>query len=333
MLDITNQCSRKVVCTGNITFSSQANELEIGQVYTCTSIRRSDNNHKMIVSLKEFPGKEYDVIMFSETNLVTNRKRDSIPKKTGDSMFDYEVVSNGQLKDMSSSSLDLANTTPRLIYHPSSFTEFKSINPLLKNNEYYFLTEISEIKEQNPAIYLSEFPGIMFDPTWFIEVDDMIHNINTPFTKENLKEIYKNIKTPDIKQFYKLGNVNVYENLEVLEESVPYIISILSETGQGNDKLALSIINPYTLEIEVELLTNIESFSISLEYPCTRDICIGISNFVKNRIPHAVICVQSIGIGNEILNWLVRDPYIRGRVYYEYEYDEFLVRDQYMLPQ
>lgn len=132
---------------------------------------------------------------------------------------------------------------------------------------------------------------------------------DSPFSEEDLMAIQE-IKPNIIEEHYimDLYQLNVYKKLN---QKVPYIVGVDVATGVNNDSTAVSIVNPYTLQIDAEFRSPI------MGYP---DLKRFLYQLVKKYIPNAVLCIEKNHGGDSVIQDL-RETVLNRNLYHSMSKD------------
>ena len=132
---------------------------------------------------------------------------------------------------------------------------------------------------------------------------------DSPFSEEDLMAIQE-IKPQIIEEHYimDLYQLNVYKTLN---PKVPYLVGVDVATGVNNDSTAVSIVNPYTLQIDAEFRSPI------MGYP---DLKRFLYQLVKKYIPNAVLCIEKNHGGDSVIQDL-RETVLNRNIYHSMSKD------------
>ena len=132
---------------------------------------------------------------------------------------------------------------------------------------------------------------------------------DSPFSEEDLMAIQE-IKPNIIEEHYimDLYQLNVYKTLN---PKVPYLVGVDVATGVNNDSTAVSIVNPYTLQIDAEFRSPI------MGYP---DLKRFLYQLVKKYIPNAVLCIEKNHGGDSVIQDL-RETVLNRNIYHSMSKD------------
>lgn len=127
---------------------------------------------------------------------------------------------------------------------------------------------------------------------------------DSPFSEEDLMAIQE-IKPNVLEEHYimDLYQLNVYKKLN---PKIPYIVGVDVATGVNNDSTAISIVNPYTLQIDAEFRSPI------MGYP---DLKRFLYQLVKKYIPNCVLCIEKNHGGDSVIQDL-RETVINRNLYH-----------------
>ena len=116
-----------------------------------------------------------------------------------------------------------------------------------------------------------------------------------------IQEIRPNIVEEHyIMDIYQL---NVYKELN---PKVPYLVGVDVATGVNNDSTAISIVNPYTLQIDAEFRSPI------MGYP---DLKRFLYQLIKKYIPNGVLCIEKNHGGDSVIQDL-RETVLNRNIYH-----------------
>lgn len=132
---------------------------------------------------------------------------------------------------------------------------------------------------------------------------------DSPFSEEDLMAIQE-IKPNIIEEHYimDLYQLNVYKKLN---QKVPYLVGVDVATGVNNDSTAVSVVNPYTLQIDAEFRSPI------MGYP---DLKRFLYQLVKKYIPNAVLCIEKNHGGDSVIQDL-RETVLNRNIYHSMSKD------------
>lgn len=132
---------------------------------------------------------------------------------------------------------------------------------------------------------------------------------DSPFSEEDLMAIQE-IKPNIIEEHYIMDvyQLNVYKKLN---PKFPYIVGVDVATGTNNDSTAVSIVNPYTLQIDAEFRSPI------MGYP---DLKRFLYQLVKKYIPKAVLCIEKNHGGDSVIQDL-RETVLNRNLYHNMSKD------------
>ena len=113
------------------------------------------------------------------------------------------------------------------------------------------------------------------------------------------------IKPTVVEEHYIMDiyQLNVYKQLN---PSVPYLVGVDVATGVNNDSTAVSIVNPYTLQIDAEFRSPI------MGYP---DLKRFLYQLVKKYIPSCVLCIEKNHGGDSVIQDL-RETVLNRNIYH-----------------
>lgn len=127
---------------------------------------------------------------------------------------------------------------------------------------------------------------------------------NSPFTRDDLDYLFAHKKEPLFDIIINNYRVDFYAQLD---KYTPYIVGIDCSTGTNSDNNAMTIVDPYTLEVVGEFScgyigeTDFESFIIQL---------------VEKHLPRAIVCIERNHVGDSVIDHLIRSR-ISSRLYYD----------------
>lgn len=127
----------------------------------------------------------------------------------------------------------------------------------------------------------------------------------SPYDREDIETIIDMCKKPIghimLNEYYKM---NLYSKLN---RAIPYIVGVDCSTGNDNDNNAISVVDPYTLELCAE-------FECSYVGEPEFEACI--FELVKKHIPRAIVCIERNSVGDSTIAHLLNTA-IAGRIYYD----------------
>ena len=132
---------------------------------------------------------------------------------------------------------------------------------------------------------------------------------DSPFSEEDLMAIQE-IKPNVVEEHYimDLYQLNVYKKLN---PKVPYLVGVDVATGVNNDSTAVSVVNPYTLQVDAEFRSPI------MGYP---DLKRFLYQLVKKYIPNAVLCIEKNHGGDSVIQDL-RETVLNRNIYHSMSKD------------
>ena len=132
---------------------------------------------------------------------------------------------------------------------------------------------------------------------------------DSPFSEEDLMAIQE-IKPVVIEEHYIMDiyQLNVYKTLR---KEFPYLVGVDVATGVNNDSTAVSVVNPYTLQVDAEFRSPIMS------YP---DLKRFLYQLVKKYIPNAVLCIEKNHGGDSVIQDL-RETVLNRNLYHSMSKD------------
>lgn len=127
---------------------------------------------------------------------------------------------------------------------------------------------------------------------------------DSPFDEEDLMAIQE-IKPVVVEEHYLLGmyQLNVYK---VLNKNIPYLVGVDVATGVNSDNTAISIVNPYTLQIDAEFRSPV------MGYP---DLKRFLYQLIKKYIPRGVLCIEKNHGGDSVIQDL-RETVLNRNIYH-----------------
>ena len=127
---------------------------------------------------------------------------------------------------------------------------------------------------------------------------------DSPFSEEDLMAIQE-IRPNIIEEHYIMDiyQLNVYKSLN---PKVPYLVGVDVATGVNNDSTAVSIVNPYTLQVDAEFRSPI------MGYP---DLKRFLYQLVKKYIPNCVLCIEKNHGGDSVIQDL-RETVLNRNLYH-----------------
>lgn len=127
---------------------------------------------------------------------------------------------------------------------------------------------------------------------------------DSPFSEEDLMAIQE-IRPNIVEEHYIMDiyQLNVYK---ALNPKVPYLVGVDVATGVNNDSTAVSIVNPYTLQVDAEFRSPI------MGYP---DLKRFLYQLVKKYIPNSVLCIEKNHGGDAVIQDL-RESVLNRNIYH-----------------
>ena len=187
--------------------------------------------------------------------------------------------------------------------------------------------EIIAANSENGICYIEySYTQLGLDENWFKKLCKLVNGDPTaikrelllqrirgskdsPFSEEDLMAIQE-IKPNIIEEHYimDLYQLNVYKKLN---PKYPYIVGVDVATGTNNDSTAVSVVNPYTLQIDAEFRSPI------MGYP---DLKRFLYQLVKKYIPNALLCIEKNHGGDSVIQDL-RETVLNRNLYHNMEKD------------
>ena len=159
------------------------------------------------------------------------------------------------------------------------------------------------------------------DENWFQEMADSIGNPLTvkreillqrmrgsddsPFDRDDIDYLINNAQEPKDELF--LLNHFRFDVYKPINKKVPYLVGVDCSTGTNGDNNAMTIIDPYSLEIVAEF---------ACPYIGESDLLSLLVELVKYHIPRAVICIERNSIGDAVIDMALRTS-ISHRLYFD----------------
>ena len=127
---------------------------------------------------------------------------------------------------------------------------------------------------------------------------------DSPFSEEDLMAIQE-IRPVILEEYFIMDiyQLNVYKELN---PKVPYLVGVDVATGVNNDSTAVSVVNPYTLQIDAEFRSPI------MGYP---DLKRFLYQMVKKYIPNCVLCIEKNHGGDAVIQDL-RESVLNRNIYH-----------------
>lgn len=127
---------------------------------------------------------------------------------------------------------------------------------------------------------------------------------DSPFSEEDLMAIQE-IRPNIVEEHYIMDiyQLNVYKSLN---PKIPYLVGVDVATGVNNDSTAVSIVNPYTLQVDAEFRSPI------MGYP---DLKRFLYQLVKKYIPNCVLCIEKNHGGDAVIQDL-RESVLNRNIYH-----------------
>ena len=127
---------------------------------------------------------------------------------------------------------------------------------------------------------------------------------DSPFSEEDLMAIQE-IRPVVLEEYYIMDiyQLNVYKQLN---PKVPYLVGVDVATGVNNDSTAVSVVNPYTLQVDAEFRSPI------MGYP---DLKRFLYQLVKKYIPNCILCIEKNHGGDAVIQDL-RESVLNRNIYH-----------------
>ena len=127
---------------------------------------------------------------------------------------------------------------------------------------------------------------------------------DSPFSEEDLMAIQE-IRPTILEEYFIMDiyQLNVYKELN---PKVPYLVGVDVATGVNNDSTAVSVVNPYTLQVDAEFRSPI------MGYP---DLKRFLYQLVKKYIPNCVLCIEKNHGGDAVIQDL-RESVLNRNIYH-----------------
>ena len=127
---------------------------------------------------------------------------------------------------------------------------------------------------------------------------------DSPFSEEDLMAIQE-IRPVILEEYFIMDiyQLNVYKELN---PKVPYLVGVDVATGVNNDSTAVSVVNPYTLQVDAEFRSPI------MGYP---DLKRFLYQLVKKYIPNCVLCIEKNHGGDAVIQDL-RESVLNRNIYH-----------------
>jgi hypothetical protein len=187
--------------------------------------------------------------------------------------------------------------------------------------------EIIATNSENGICYIEySYQQLGLDENWFRKLCKLVNNDPTaikrelllqrirgskdsPFSEEDLMAIQE-IRPNIIEEHYIMDiyQLNVYK---ALNPKVPYLVGVDVATGVNNDSTAVSVVNPYTLQIDAEFRSPI------MGYP---DLKRFLYQLVKKYIPNCVLCIEKNHGGDSVIQDL-RETMLHRNLYHSMSKD------------
>lgn len=127
----------------------------------------------------------------------------------------------------------------------------------------------------------------------------------SPYPKEDI-EYLADIQKKPIKSIWLLDFYEFFVYNEI-DPSIPYILGIDCSTGTNSDHNAITAINPYTMEPELEFQCNYIGETLYEKV---------IIELVTKIMPRAIVCIERNSVGDGIIDHLLHSK-IAHRLYYD----------------
>lgn len=128
---------------------------------------------------------------------------------------------------------------------------------------------------------------------------------SSPYPKEDI-EYLADIQKKPIKSIWLLDFYEFFVYKEI-DPGIPYILGIDCSTGTNSDHNAITAINPYTMEPELEFQCNYIGETLYERV---------IIELVTKIMPRAIVCIERNSVGDGIIDHLLHSK-IAHRLYYD----------------
>lgn len=220
------------------------------------------------------------------------------------------------------------SSTPGDLDSPAGVAASRILEKTCKWTEQFYdlgptrAKEIIEANAENGIVYIEyNYKQLGLDEAWFRKLCRLVNNDpvaikreillqrirgskDSPFDEEDIMAIQE-IKPKIVEEFFILNvyKVNVYRKLK---KNVPYIVGVDVSTGVNVDNSAVTITNPYTLQVDAEFRSPVIS---------TADLKRFLYTLVKKYIPNCVLCIEKNHCGDAIITDLA-ETMINRNIYY-----------------
>lgn len=127
---------------------------------------------------------------------------------------------------------------------------------------------------------------------------------SSPYPQEDIEYIvsteHKPIDEMWLLDYYKF---DIYKELR---RDIPYLVGIDCSTGTNSDNNAITILNPYTLEVDAEFENSY--IGETLYENLIKELC--------KVIPRCVLCIERNSVGDGIIDHLLHSP-VASRLYFD----------------
>lgn len=219
-------------------------------------------------------------------------------------------------------------STPGDLDSPAGIAAGKILEQTYKWSEGFYdigpekAKEIIELNAANGIVYIEySYKQLGFDEQWFRDMCKVVNNDpiaikreillqrirgskDSPFNEDDLMAIQE-IKPRKVEEFYinDVYRIDVYKKLR---KDFPYLIGVDCSTGIGVDNTAVSIVNPYTLQVDAEFKN---------PYMSAPDVKRFLFTLVRRHMPNAVLCIERNMTGSAIIDELAESAVSRNIFY------------------
>lgn len=220
------------------------------------------------------------------------------------------------------------SSTPGDLDSPAGQAAARLLDKTCKWSEQFYdlgpekAKEIIESNSENGIVYIEyNYKQLGLDEKWFMKMCKLVNNDpiaikreillqrirgskDSPFDDEDIMALQE-IRPNTIEEFFIMSRfkVDVYRKLN---KAVPYLVGVDVATGAGVDNSAVTITNPYTLQIDAEFRSPVIS---------TSDLKRFLYTLVKKHIPNCVLCIEKNHCGDAIINDLC-ETILNRNIYY-----------------
>lgn len=253
-------------------------------------------------------GKPYCRIMTcTPGNLDTREGQDSLP------IIESMIPWSEKIYDMSTEQIKEYSSAYRDQYHsdPTKKREREVVDVFYIEYQYYQIRKTYD--------WVMEQYNLSGDK-WAIRREILLQRLrgssNSPVSPEDIEYLISNMKKSDRDliingkwrfRLYDHGQSRIMNQLKELDESIPYLVGIDPAGGGGGDNTAITVINPYNLQIAAEFKN---------PYISGTDLCRLLITLISEYIPKGVLIPEKNSMGVYLIQMICDSTSIKENLYW-----------------